>query len=135
MAFPGSRSHPVVSGECSLPVRPQQGWLRAAREARGLPRRVVAEQLGVSDAAVRDYELAEVRDTISLCTFRRVAKVLGCDLMVALVPASVSPAMHAQSESARPIGLGELADGEVKAESVLFGGLERDGGELAEHLK
>jgi transcriptional regulator with XRE-family HTH domain len=66
--------------------RPAEGWLRTVREALGISRRAIGEALNVSHAAVRDYELAEMRDAISLATLRRTADALGCDLVVALVP-------------------------------------------------
>lgn len=68
------------------PSRPPEGWLRATRESLGLSRRAVAEKLGVTHAAVRDYEVAETRDTITLATLRRTAAALDCELVVALVP-------------------------------------------------
>lgn len=68
------------------PPRPSHGWLRAVREALGLPRSAVATKLKVSQAAVQDYEKSEAADTISLATLRRVAEALDCQLVVALVP-------------------------------------------------
>lgn len=67
-------------------VRPAHGWLRAVREALGLPRASLARTLHVSASAVQDYERAEKNDAITLATFRRVAAALDCELVVALVP-------------------------------------------------
>lgn len=103
------------------------------REARGMPRRVIAEALGVSDAAVRDYELAEVRDAISLATFRRMAKVLGCDLMVALVP---SDGLGKSASLPDRVSLPEAHHtGEAVGREPAVASWPRDGGELAEYLK
>jgi transcriptional regulator with XRE-family HTH domain len=66
--------------------RPPAGWLRTVREALGMSRRAVAEKLDVSPAAVRDYEVAEANDTITLATLRRMAGAMGCEVVCALVP-------------------------------------------------
>ena len=51
-----------------------------------MSRRTVAEKLDVSAAAVRDYEVAEASDTITLATLRRMAGAMGCEVVCALVP-------------------------------------------------
>lgn len=66
-------------------VRPAKGWLRSIREGLGWPRRVVAEKLNISPAAVRDFEEGELTETISLRTLRRTADALDCDVVITLV--------------------------------------------------
>ena len=66
--------------------RPVHGWLQAVRQATGLPRRHVAEALGVTPSAIQAYEKAEKSDTITLGTLRRAAAALDCELVVALIP-------------------------------------------------
>jgi transcriptional regulator with XRE-family HTH domain len=88
MPKPSPCFSPLTSNVGGLrPVpRPALGWLRTIREAQGLSRRTIGEKLNVTHAAVRDYEVAETNDAITLATLRRVAGALGCDLVVALVP-------------------------------------------------
>ncbi len=62
----------------------------------GLSRERVANALGVSNAAVRDYEAAELNDAITLRTFKRVAAALDCELVCALVPRNRSALASSQ---------------------------------------
>lgn len=112
---------------------PNGGWLRTVREALGLSRRVLAERLEVTQAAVRDYEVAETNEAISLATLRRAARSLDCELVVALVPtqgrsfAELAPAADHQPRSSprnrRPATTTPSATNAADAE------------ELAEYLK
>ena len=70
----------------ALPSRPGNGWIRAIREALGMPARVLARRLGMTDAGVRGLERAEAEDTITLGTLRKVAAALDCEVKYALVP-------------------------------------------------
>lgn len=87
--MPGrNRSHraAVARATSTKPAaRPAQGWLRGIREGLGWPRRVVAEKLNISPAAVRDFEEGELTETISLRTLRRTADALDCDVVITLV--------------------------------------------------
>jgi len=69
-----------------LPLRPPSGWLKAIREALGMTATHQAKLLGVTTSSVTRLEISEADDTISLCTLRRAAEVLGCELHYALVP-------------------------------------------------
>ena len=60
--------------------------LRSVREHMGLSRRHVAEQLGVTIAAVQDYERSEAAGRITLTTLRKYAAVLECDVTVTVRP-------------------------------------------------
>ena len=60
--------------------------LREIREEMGLSRRHIAEQLGVTIAAVQDYERSEAAGRITLKTLRKYAEVLGCEVMVTITP-------------------------------------------------
>ena len=75
-----------VAASQSLPQRPPAGWLRAIREALGLPSAALAARLGITASGVRKLEQAEATDAITLGTLRRVAEALDCDLQYALVP-------------------------------------------------
>lgn len=70
----------------ALPSRPGNGWIRAIREALGMPARVLAQRLDMTDAGVRSLERAEAEDTITLGTLRKVAAALDCEVKYALVP-------------------------------------------------
>jgi predicted DNA-binding mobile mystery protein A len=65
---------------------PRAGWLRAIREALGMPARHLADTLGVTTNAVFAMERSEQVGTIQLDTLRRAADALDCDLVYALVP-------------------------------------------------
>lgn len=67
---------------------PQRGWVRAVREALGMSRRQLGERMGVSTSRVWMLEKDEAAGKVTLNTLRRVAEVLDCQLMYALVPNS-----------------------------------------------
>ena len=67
---------------------PRAGWLRAIRDALGMPARHMAEELGVRTSAVFAMEHSEQAGTIQLDTLRRAADALDCDVVYALVPRS-----------------------------------------------
>lgn len=69
-----------------LPTRPPSGWLKAIREALGMPATQLAKRLDVVASTVTRLEASEADDTISLTTLRRAAEALGCELRYALVP-------------------------------------------------
>lgn len=69
-----------------LPSRPPSGWLKAIREAMGMPATQLAKRLDVVASTVTRLEASEADDTISLATLRRAAEALGCELHYALVP-------------------------------------------------
>lgn len=65
---------------------PSDGWLRAIREALGLPIRALAARAGLSNTAALSAERNEARGTISINQLRRMADALDCELVYALVP-------------------------------------------------
>ncbi|HUW25551.1 MAG TPA: mobile mystery protein A [Gallionella sp.] len=69
-----------------LPVRPPSGWIRAIREALGMPAAFLAKRLGLVPSTVLRLETSEADDTITLGSLRRVAEALDCELQYALVP-------------------------------------------------
>ncbi|MDB4474249.1 helix-turn-helix domain-containing protein [Opitutaceae bacterium] len=70
--------HPIAS--------PTHGWLKAVRNALGLPVAAVAQRLGVTVATAQAYEKREKSGTITLETLRRAVGALDCELVVAVVP-------------------------------------------------
>jgi predicted DNA-binding mobile mystery protein A len=65
---------------------PRGGWLRAVREALGMPRPELARRMGVSYTTVQHIEANELAGTAQLDSVRRAADALGCDLVYALIP-------------------------------------------------
>ena len=70
----------------SLAVRPQQGWVRALREALGMSAAELGQRMGVTDDAVLKLEASERLGRIRLDTLERAAQALDCELVYALVP-------------------------------------------------
>jgi predicted DNA-binding mobile mystery protein A len=66
--------------------RPEHGWLRAIRESLGLSMKDVARKLARTKSLIQQFEDAERDDRITLGSLRRVADVLGCTLVYAIVP-------------------------------------------------
>lgn len=69
-----------------LPARPPSGWIKAIREALGMPAAYLAKRLGLVPSTVLRLETSEADDTITLGSLRRVAEALDCELQYALVP-------------------------------------------------
>jgi transcriptional regulator with XRE-family HTH domain len=61
-------------------------WLRAVRQAVGIPVDEVARRLGVIKWEVFRLEKAERDSRIVMATLRRAADALGCELIYALIP-------------------------------------------------
>lgn len=76
-------------------------WIRAVRQATGIPVYVLATRLGVKKHEVFRLEKAEEESRIILANLRRAGSALGCELVYALVP--------------RQGSLKELAETELKA--------------------
>jgi len=70
--------------------RPQKGWLRAIREATGVPLRQLSQRLRKSMPLVNYLEKSEAEYRITLGSLREAADALGCQLVYALVPKSGS---------------------------------------------
>jgi len=73
---------------------PAGGWLRAMREARGVPQSELAAKLGFKRQAWAQFEASEARGAISLASLRRGAEVLECDLEYRLIPRAVAARAH-----------------------------------------
>jgi predicted DNA-binding mobile mystery protein A len=67
-------------GKCGV-----NGWLRAVRQAVGVPVNEVARRLGVARWEVYRLEQSEMESRIMLATLRKAAKGLDCELVYALV--------------------------------------------------
>jgi predicted DNA-binding mobile mystery protein A len=70
--------------------RPAKGWLRAIREASGVPLRQISQRLHKSTPLINYLEKSEADYRITLGNLRDAADALGCELVYALVPKSGS---------------------------------------------
>ena len=81
-----------------LPARPPSGWIKAIREALGMPAAHLAKRLGLVPSTVLRLETSEADDTITLGSLRRAAEALDCELQYALVPRqSIALTMESQA--------------------------------------
>lgn len=67
-------------------LAPNGGWIRAIREALGMPRHVLGRRMGVGEKRVVQLERGEARGQVTLESLRRAAAALECELVVAFVP-------------------------------------------------
>ena len=67
---------------------PPKGWIRAIRNALGMPAHQLGARLGARLQSVADLEKSEAYGTIQLKTLRKAAEALDCTLVYALVPTS-----------------------------------------------
>lgn len=106
-------------------TRPRGGWLRAVREALGVPQSQVAKTMHVKQQSIVSFEKAEANDRITLRNLRRMADALGCELVYAIVPKSGSiqglAEQRARNEATkrvlsvhRTMALEDQASGDVK---------------------
>jgi predicted DNA-binding mobile mystery protein A len=65
---------------------PRGGWIRAIRDALGMPAAELGRRLNVTHSAVFELERSERAGTIKLNSLRRAAEALDCTLVYALVP-------------------------------------------------
>ena len=67
-------------------LRPPKGWIRAFREAMGLPYAELGGRLHANRSLVVQQEKSEAEDRITLRSVRACADALDCDLVYAFVP-------------------------------------------------
>ena len=65
---------------------PPSGWIKAIRQALGMPAVYLAKRMGIGPTSVLRMESSEAEQTVSLATLRRAAEALDCELVYALVP-------------------------------------------------
>ena len=65
---------------------PRTGWVRAIREALGMPARDLAQRMGVAESSVVRLEGREAAGSVQLDSLARAADALDCDLVYALIP-------------------------------------------------
>lgn len=67
-------------------IVPPRGWIRAIRDALGMTASDLGRRMGVSQAAVTQFEKSEKDDAITLKSLRSAAEALDCTLLYAFVP-------------------------------------------------
>jgi predicted DNA-binding mobile mystery protein A len=97
----------------------ESGWLRAVRQATGIPVHVLQKRLGVTKYEVFRLEKAERTSRIGLANLKRAAEALGCELVYALIPREgsledLAAAERAAREAASAMAL-DLEQRKVKA--------------------
>ena len=65
---------------------PLSGWLKALREAMGIPLRAQAAKAGIRAPTLLISERNEASGAITLNQLRRIGEVMDCELVYALVP-------------------------------------------------
>ena len=106
-ALPGYRLGRAAAGEMA-------SWVRAVRQAVGMPAEEFARRMGVQEREVYRMEKAEEESRIELGSLRRAAEALDCELIYALTP--------------RMGTLGEMAAGhrEAREEALNIARVKRD---------
>jgi predicted DNA-binding mobile mystery protein A len=69
-----------------LSIIPSNGWIRAIRNALGIPRRSIAKKLGIAEPTLLGIEKREVEGTITLKTLRETAASMDLVLVYGFVP-------------------------------------------------
>lgn len=82
-----------------------ESWVRAVRQAVGMPAIEFARRMGVQEREVYRMERAEAKSRIELGSLRRAAEALDCELIYALTPrkgtlAEMAAAHQAEHEEA-----------------------------------
>ncbi len=79
--------------------RPNQGWIRAVRDALGMSSAELAARMDVGQSSISGLERRETSETIRLHSLRRAAKALDCDLVYFFVPrTTLDEAVLAQAQ-------------------------------------
>jgi predicted DNA-binding mobile mystery protein A len=116
---------------------PPSGWIRAIREALGMPRDELARRLRITKQGVAKLESSEADGTIGLDTLRRAAEALDCTLVYALVPRTSLETIV--EERAREVARREVTEVEhtmvLEDQRPATADSERLVDELAERLK
>lgn len=71
---------------CENVQMPRGGWIRAIREALGMPRHALGRRMGLGEKRVAQLEQGEAQGRLSMSSMARAAEALDCELVVALIP-------------------------------------------------
>jgi len=98
-------------------IWPKEGWIRTLRKALGMSSAQLALRLGVSKSQASQMERMEAEDRITLKQLRRVAELLNCDLVYALVPRKPVDEMIRDRAKSKAAMLVSKADRQMKLEA------------------
>ena len=98
-------------------LRPKEGWIRTLRKALGMSGLQLGRRMGISTSQVSQMERMEVEDRITIKQLRRVAEVMGCDLVYALVPREPVEGMVKKRASLKARALVAKADVHMSLEA------------------
>ncbi len=70
----------------SLPILPQEGWIRTVRKALGMSGTQLAKRLGVTKARVSKAEQDEPTGSVTLKSMQAMAEAMDCKFVYAVVP-------------------------------------------------
>lgn len=76
--------------------RPGKGWLRAVRDAIGMPQTEVAKAIGVKRQSYTQLEQAEANRTITLKSLDKAAEAMDCEVVYFLVPKGAAGRTYAE---------------------------------------
>lgn len=65
---------------------PRRGWIKAVRGALGLSANSLAKKLGCAPQSILSLEAREANQSVTLDSMNKMAKVMGCRLIYAIVP-------------------------------------------------
>ena len=119
-----------------LSARPPSGWIKAIREALGMPEAYLAKRLGVVQSTVHRLETSEADDTITLESLRRAADALGCELHYALVPQqTIAQTLNAQAHKIARERMGAVTHTmELEAQATSAEAVDTQVQEMAESI-
>jgi predicted DNA-binding mobile mystery protein A len=91
---------------CRSAAHRPEGWMRAVRQAIGLPAAELARRMKVRQTQVFRLEESEQQGRVRVATLRRAADAMGCELVYALVPregklVSMAAMQRAEDEARR----------------------------------
>lgn len=72
--------------ELSHAPLPTKGWIKAIRRALGMTAQQLGARAGMSQAAITQIEMSEVRKTATIATMEKIARALDCTFVYGLVP-------------------------------------------------
>jgi predicted DNA-binding mobile mystery protein A len=88
-------------------ARPNQGWIRAIRQALGMTTRQLAQRMGIAQGTLTGLEVSEMNGSIRLDTLRKAAEAMNCSLVYAFVPKA--PLEEIVQEQARKVAAKQLS--------------------------
>lgn len=88
-------------------ARPNQGWIRAIRQALGMTTRQLAQRMGIAQGTLTGFEMSEMSGSIRMDTLQKAAEALNCSLVYAFVPKA--PLEDIVQEQARKVAARQLS--------------------------